>query len=146
MMKPFTWPGGVPTTVRRQSHRDSQRAASPKMERWDVFQESLKRESVRSLWQRFQIWCDKLGRTISRQTTLILTKKPHVICLMSSGIWDFTCQPLRLSDLWNPRGLARAGQLAVCQWCFEDLTKGSVVFPSHITFGIAQGHRPDRCS
>ena len=40
---------------------------------------------------------------------------------------DCICQPLRLQDLQNPRGLDRVGGPVVCQWCIEDLTKGSVV-------------------
>ena len=56
------------------------------------------------------------------------------------------CWPSRLPDLWNPRGLDRAGRPVVCQWCIEDFAKGSVVFPPCITLRITQGHGPDRCS
>ena len=40
---------------------------------------------------------------------------------------DCICQPPRLWNLWNPIDLDRAGGPAVCQWCFEDFTKGSAV-------------------
>ena len=36
---------------------------------------------------KIQIWCNKLGRATSRQTTLTSTRKPHIIYLMSCSIW-----------------------------------------------------------
>ena len=59
---------------------------------------------------------------------------------------DNLCQPLRVWDLWSPRGLGWTERPQVHPSCNEGFAQGSLAFPACVPFRVANGHGTKRDS
>ena len=112
--------------------------------------EMLLKKSLKGSWQ--EAFAKDSNLAWQAREDYFKTNHPHfnweTLQDLSDVFWDVISHVNLLdSQIYkNPKGLDRAGRLAVHQWCVEDLTKGFPVFPPHVTFRITQGHGSDRHS